>query len=134
MITNPIPEATMTPTAAPALDADIVRRPELHQLVESLNRELSGYTQAQAAMNAKLDQILSSKTEEAREMGKLQEKVSTMSATLEKQGTAITALETGANRREVKNRDQLVKFLVDAVKFLGAALLGYLMSRSGMPH
>jgi hypothetical protein len=105
----------MTPTHTD----DFVRRPEMEQAVEGIRRELSGLAKTQAEtreeMNDKLDRILEAKVEDARQMGELQQQVSTLQASYQAQ------------------RDGFRKVFVKIVELLAAAGIGYAAKKGLKP-
>jgi hypothetical protein len=106
---------------------DFVTRPELDATIDSLNRELSG-------LNSKMDTILNTKYEDAKNMGALQEQVRGLAINYQTQAAAIQRIETESRRSQLAPRDALIKLLYDALKLVAGAALGYLASGGKLPH
>lgn len=117
MIQKPYKEGTQTMTPS----ADLVTRPELDATIESLNRELSG-------LNNKLDQVLSSKYEDAKSMGALGEQVRNLAESVKTQGESMRRMEMDSRKDQIAPRDAAIKFLYDALKLIAGAALGYFLS------
>lgn len=107
----------------------LVNRTELNLLVESIRREMSGYAMGQTEMNTKLDTLLANKTDDAREMGKLQQQVSRLVDDVRIQGTRIDAISAQAQHAIQDPKDKMLVFCYDLLKLLLAAGLGYLAHR-----
>jgi citrate synthase len=99
--------------------SDFVTRPELDATIDSLNREFSG-------LNTKMDTLLQTKFEDARNMGALQEQVRGLAANYQTQAQAIQRIETEGRKNQIAPRDALIKLLYDALKIAAGLLLGYL--------
>jgi predicted nucleic acid-binding Zn-ribbon protein len=110
---------------------DFVRRPELDQAIEGIHRELSGLAKTQAEtrdeMNDKLDRLLTARISDAREMGQLQEQVTTLQAGITQRGTEIQDVR----KRQDAPRDGMIRFAVDISKLLVAGAIGY-MAKKGV--
>ena len=115
---------------APEMELDpneFIRRAEANEAFRALRREMSEVKEGQAQVNAKLDTILSTRSEEARQMGALQMQVqhlqtqlNTTQADLRDMRTKMDEPKTGA-----------LKGLWDLVKLLAAALGGAYLSGHG---
>ena len=104
-------------------------RAESETCFESLRRELSGYAKGSAELrtelNTKLDEILRTKTEDARAMGQLQEQVRRLSEDVKKQGDEIAEIR----RQQEEPKAAILRWIFDLCKVLVAAGVGYAVSR-----
>ncbi len=106
-------------------------RSEAQTCFDSLRRELSGYAQGsaelRAELNTKLDEILRTKTEDARAMGQLQEQVRRLSEDVKQQGDEIAEIR----RQQEQPKDAILRWLFDLFKLFIAGGFGYLLSKVG---
>jgi hypothetical protein len=112
---------------------EFITRPELTAAIDSIRRELSGYAKGQAEMNTKLDTILSSKAEDARQMGGLQEQVRRLGQDVHNQGEQIATMRAEASKAAIVPRDTILHVMFDLVKIALVAGLGYLAAHRGLP-
>lgn len=104
----------------------LVSRAELTAVVESIRREMSGFAQGQTEMTTKLDQVLANKSEDARQMGALQEQVRRLGEDVRHQGAEIAGIRAQATQAIEAPKDRLLQIGYDVIKLLLAAALGYL--------
>jgi hypothetical protein len=106
-------------------------RAEFETCFESLRRELSGYAKGSAELrtelSTKLDEILRTKTEDARAMGKLEEKVDQLGRDVRKQGDEIAEIR----RQQEEPKDAVLRWLFDLFKLFIAGIFGYALSKLG---
>jgi hypothetical protein len=107
----------------------LVNRAELTAVVESIRREMSGFAQGQTEMTTKLDTLLANKTDDARQMGALQEQVRRLGEDVRHQGIEIGSIRAEANRAIEAPKDRLIQVGYDLIKLMLAAGLGYLAHR-----
>ena len=110
-----------------------VPRAEIEEKFESLRRELAAKAEGDAAfrtrIDAKLDQLLSGKLEDARAMGALQEQVRTLFNTVQSQGQEIAALRAKIEEARAAPKDSLLRIVGELGKLLIAGAIGYLLRK-----
>jgi chromosome segregation ATPase len=117
---------------------EFVTRDELANTLDSFRREIGSHAQIQREtrdeLNKKLDSLLESKVEDAKDYGKLEQRVENIdrrtaeiATTLKAQGAAIASLSSNGPEKK------LMKYVADIAKLVIAGLIGWWM-KGGAAH